>query len=325
MLKKLNKKSTHRKAGIFCLIAISFMVVQWVIFYLLMHLNSIVLAFKYFDPTKGVNGDMVYLPFNSLLTNFKAFVGDLFNEPNITRYFFNGALFHLVALVAMPLSLMVAYVIVKKLPATGFFKVILFLPHVISSMILALMFRYVSLNAFRGIWTNIFHKPYNDFPALLVTDKYAFGTLLVYQFFFAIPGSLLINLGTMSRVPTEIIESGKLEGISYFREFINIYIPLMFPVLQVYLLGMFVGFFTAQGPLYAIYGSGASTKIYLPDNAKSLGYYMFVSATADTGGADKRYMYGYTAAANLLIGVVSVPIVYITKLILDKFDPGAEF
>jgi hypothetical protein len=36
-------------------------------------------------------------------------------------------------------------------------------------------------------------------------------------------------------------------------------------------------------------------------------------------------MYGYTAAANLLIGAVSVPIVYGTKKLLDLFDPEAEF
>ena len=36
-------------------------------------------------------------------------------------------------------------------------------------------------------------------------------------------------------------------------------------------------------------------------------------------------MYGYTTAANLSIGLISIPIVWGTKKLLDRFDPEAEF
>lgn len=312
----------YRNATIFCFCALIFMLVQWVIFYFGMHLNSILLAFQYFDANVG---EQVYYSFDKLFTNFSSFVVDLFRS-DIGMYFINGVFFHSVGLIALPISLMVSYAIVKKLPLAGAYKIVLFLPSVISSMVLSMLFRYALLDGFRGIWLNVLEKPYADFPALLVSEKYALPTLIIYHFFFAIPGSLLINIGTMSRVPEDLIEYGNLEGISMIQEFWYVMLPLMFPVLQVYCLGMFVGFFTAEGPLYNIYGSGQSTRIYLPNNAKTLGYYMFVSVISDsTAGADPRYMYGYTAAANLLIGVISVPIVYGTKKLLDLFDPDAEF
>lgn len=321
--KKTKKKMIgYKNANIFCFCALIFMLVQWVVFYVGMHLNSILLAFQYFDPNTG---EQVYYSFSAIFTNFSSFVVDLFSS-EIGRYFFNGVLFHSAGLVALPISLMVSYVIVKKLPLAGVYKIVLFLPSVISSMVLSMLFRYAILDGFRGVWLNVLQKPYGDFPALLVNEKYAFPTLLIYHFYLAIPGSLLINIGTMSRVPEDLVEYGNLEGITMLQEFFYVMLPLMFPVLQVYCLGMFVGFFTAEGPLYNIYGSGQSTKIYLPDNAKTLGYYMFVSVIADsTAGADPRYMYGYTAAANLLIGVISVPIVYGTKKLLDVFDPDVEF
>lgn len=36
-------------------------------------------------------------------------------------------------------------------------------------------------------------------------------------------------------------------------------------------------------------------------------------------------MFGYTSAANLTIGLVSVPIVQLTKKLFDRLDPEAEF
>lgn len=324
MNNKNAKKKTvgYRNATIFCFFALIFMLVQWLVFYVGMHLNSFLLAFQHFD---AETGKQVYYSIDGIFTNFASFVKDLFGS-EIGTYFLNGVLFHSVGLIALPISLMAAFAIVKKLPLAGAYKIVLFLPSVISSMVLSMLFRYAMLDGFRGIWLNVLEKPYADFPALLVSEEYALPTLLIYHFFLAIPGSLLINIGTMSRVPEDLIEYGNLEGMTLFQEFWYVALPLMFPVLQVYCLGMFVGFFTAEGPLYNIYGSGQSTKIYLPDNTKTLGYYMFVSVIADsTSGADPRYMYGYTAAANLLIGAVSVPIVYGTKKLLDLFDPEAEF
>ena len=313
----------RKNENIFCFCALIFMLLQFLVFYVGMHLEAVLLAFQEFNPATE---SMQYLPFSRLFENFVNFIKDLFGGSDLGMYFRNGALFHLMTLVMMPLSLSISFIIVKKLPLTGFFKVTLFIPNVLSTMVLAMLFRYLMLDGYRAVWMNILNKPYIDFPAPLVNEKYALQTLLWYTIFLAIPGNLLINIGTMSRVPEDLIEYGKLEGMSYLQEFYYVILPLMFPTLQVYCLGMFVGFFTAEGPLYAIYGAGNSTKMYLPNNAKTLGYHMFVSVIADSGsGLDKRFMYGYTSAANLLIGLVSIPIVYGTKKLFDLFDPNAEF
>lgn len=324
-MREQRKKKTvgRKKAELFCICALAFMLVHWIVFYVLQNLNSILLAFQKFDVSTETH---VFFSATELFTNFKQFFLDLFSGDSISQYFFVGACYHLVGLVALPISLMFAFIIYKKAFGTGLFKVILFLPSVISSMVIALLFKMAALEGFRGVWMNILELPYTEFPAPLVNDKYAFITLIVYQFFFALPGNLLVNIGTMSRVPNELIEYGKLEGLTLWNEFVNLTIPLMFPVLQVYLLGMFSGFFTAMGPVYAIYGNGMSGT-YTPESVKSFGYYMIVSVISDASSelGDARHMYGYTAAANLSIGLVSIPIIYATKWLLEKIDPGAEF
>lgn len=322
--KKRKMLATTKNAHIFCACVLAFMLVQWVIFFVCGNLNSILLAFKHFDPETETQ---VYYPIGQLFTNFTDFVTDLFSTTRpLGRYFLNGMVYHLTGLICLPLSLIFAFVIYKDMLASGFMKVVLFIPSIISAMVVALLFKTFMTQGLLGVWTNLLKEPYDQFLSPLADDGKVFLTLILYQFFLGLPGSLLINIGTMSRTPKELIEFGELEGMSYFQEFRYITLPLMFSVLQIYCLGMFTGFFTAQGPLYAIYGDGASGT-YLPDSAISFGYYMMVSVISDNSmsGVAADFMYGYTSAANLLIGIISIPIVYGTKKLFDRFDPEAEF
>ena len=322
--KKRKMLVTTRNAHIFCACVLAFMLVQWVIFFFYGNINSILLAFQHFDPETETQ---VYYPIGQLFTNFGNFVTDLFSTTRpLGRYFLNGMAYHLTGLICLPLSLIFAFVIYKDMLASGFMKVVLFIPSIVSAMVIALLFKTFMTQGLLGVWTNLLEKPYDQFLSPLGDDDKVFLTLILYQFFLGLPGSLLINIGTMSRTPKELIEFGELEGMSYFQEFRYITLPLMFSVLQIYCLGMFTGFFTAQGPLYAIYGDGASGT-YLPDSAISFGYYMMVSVISDNSmsGVAADFMYGYTSAANLLIGIISIPIVYGTKKLFDRFDPEAEF
>ena len=72
-----------------------------------------------------------------------------------------------------------------------------------------------------------------------------------------------------------------------------------------------------------IYGNGAGIKA--PEGTITFGYYMTLQVIGDNGGGDNRFMYGYTTAANLTIGLVSIPIIWGTKKLFDRFDPEAEF
>ena len=323
MKMKKQKSAGTRRAEIFCICVLAYMLVHWLIFYVGQNINSILLAFQKFDTETE---QQVFLKGSHIFDNFKKFFHDLFQDPSIGKYFLTGALYHLITIIALPLSWMVAFFIYKKLPLTEFFKVVMFLPSILSAMVIAMIFKYASLDGFRGVWMTILKLPYNEFPSLLYNEKYALATMVCYQFFFALNGSLLINIGTMSRTPVDLVEYGKLEGLTLFQEFYTVTLPLMFPMLQVMCLGIFVGFFNSVGPLYALYGDGHAG-VFMPENVKTFGYYMLTSVISGNVNemGDPRHMYGYTTAANLSIGLISIPIVWGTKKLLDRFDPEAEF
>lgn len=303
----------HRKEVIFCLAVLVPFLIQFCIFWIYANFNSIRLAFTYYKPLEDSH---VLLPFSRLFENFGKFIGDIFSESGFA-YVLNGAYFHIIStFVCLPVSYMIAYIIYKKMAATGFFKVMLYLPSILSGMVTVLVFKHFIESGVDGVFLKITGE---NMPYVFRDEKYDRLILSMYVIFYSIPGALLVNLGTMSRTPPELIEYGQLEGISMWKEFCLIVLPLMFPLVQVQCLGLFTGFFTNSGPLFTFYGNGA------PENVKTFGYFMYISiATPDTPEAAK-YMYGYTSAAQLTIGLVSIPIVQLTKKLFDLFDPEAEF
>jgi ABC-type sugar transport system permease subunit len=304
---KLKGLQTQAKQeNIFCFCILIFFFIQWGIFWLYANLNSIRLAFSYFNTSVD---EYLLLPADRFFENFADFFS-LLITPRGGEFLLNGAYFHLItSVVCLPISYMVAFIIYKKLPFSGVFKVVLYLPAILSGMVVILLYRHyitalATENGFRGIFTD---------PS---TSRWI---VSLYVLFTGIPSGLLVNLGSMSRVPSELIEYGELEGISLWKEFTLITVPMIFPVLQVQCLGLFTGFFTTQGPLFTFYNRNA------PDELQTFGYYMFMAVYEGVDGMSKQDMYGFTSAANLSIGLMSIPIVQGTKWLFDKFDPGAEF
>lgn len=307
------RKKVDKKEVLFCVAILLPFIVQFAIFWFYANLNSIVLAFSYYDPVKSQH---FTLHINRLFENFVWFITELFSGVGVS-YFLNGAYYHIIsAFLCLPISYMIAYVIYKKMPMTGFFKVVLYLPNILSTMVTVLVFKHFIESGIDSLYYTLFQK---QMPYLFMDTRYNRMIVTVYMIFYGLAGSLLINLGTMSRVPPELIEYGQLEGISYWKEFVTVVLPLMFPLIQVQCLGIFSGFFTAQGPLFTFYDNDAT------ENLRSFGYYMYVSIARNDDAELAKKMYGYTSAANLTIGLVSIPIVQLTKKLFDKFDPEAEF
>ena len=312
---KRKRNSKHIKESLFCLAMTGGFILQWFLFWVVGNIESIKLAFTYYDASAG---ESVFYPRSQMFTNFSSFFADLFT-PGIGSYVLNGLYFQaLGSFVCMPMGYMVSFIIYKKLKGSEFFKVILYLPSILSGMITGLLYQHFIESGITGFVRDYLGK---DIPYLFSDTRYTLMTNTIYTLFIGFASGLLINLGTMSRIPTDLVEYGELEGLSLFQEFYLLTLPLIYPVLEVQCLGIFVNAFLNKGPLYVFYGGNA------PDNIQTFGYYLFTSVYGGrTGEATAtQAMYGYTSAANLCIGIISVPIVQGTKWLFDKFDPGAEF
>ena len=216
-------------------------------------------------------------------------------------------------LTGVPLALLFSYYIAKKLFGHEFFKVMLFLPTILSSLVLVIMYKYVADRLYPAIVKILLGK---NVEGLFANTSTAFGTLLFYNILTSFGTNVLIYSSAMDRIPESIVESAKLEGISRFQEFRHITLPLIFPTLSTLLIVGVSGIFTNQFNLFSVYG------IAVPNtNMYTLGYYLF----AETAYANVS-SYPRLSSFGILFTAMAVPLTFGVRFLLEKFGPkGAEF
>lgn len=300
------KTMTSRRRGelAFFIALIAYPLLQFTVFYVVVNINSILLAFKTF------NVDTAQFYFNSkenLFDNFKNFIGDLRgNAAMITAATNSVKLYLCTLIIAFPLNLIFSFFLYKKVPAHGFFRVILFLPQIISALVVSLMFRYFVENALPSlIGMN-----------LLTTKRTGFSTIIFYTIWAGFGTQILIYTSAMTKIDSSLVEFGELEGISLIRELWQITLPLIFPTITIFLVAGIAGLFTSQAGLYNFYGGSARTDL------QTLGYVFFVRIIKSNDASYAQYP--YAAAAGLLFTLVATPVTLLVKYALERFGPSTE-
>ena len=145
-------------------------------------------------------------------------------------------------LVEIPLALLLAVLLNKKLKGMAFFRVTLFLPAVISAAIIGLIFSLL-FAAFNGTVNsilqslNLIAKPINWFStkgnAMLVL-----GIASVWQNYGI---NMMFFLMALQSIPEEINECAELDGATGLRKFFRITLPMIAPIFESVLLMAIIG------------------------------------------------------------------------------------
>ncbi len=303
-------KTARRNELLFCIVFLAIPVTQMLIFYFGVNFNSIILAFKNYDATQhGFYWSGFY--------NLKEVLRFLFTDPQMAIAAKNSAIMYFVSLlVATPLNLIFAYLVFKKIPLAGFFRVVLFLPAVISSVVLAFVYQY-AVDYFVPWLAEVLFDKQIRLPTQVPST--AFWTVIIYGLWTGFGSALILYAGAMARLPDSVLEYGKLEGIGAFTEFTKVIIPMIFPTITTFLVVGIAGFFTNYGALYIFYGAGASSDMW------TLGYYWFTRVVNSTGAIESYASYPQAAAAGLVFTAVCAPGTLLVKHLLEKYGPEAEY
>ena len=175
--KTMKKRRFSETLFVYCAIALPLL--QFLIFYVAVNINSIFLAFQSYD--YGL-GRYQFLGFD----NFIEFFSDIIHEPVLLISIRNSAILYACTLfIAMPLGVCFYYFVYKKIPLSGFFKIILFMPSIISSIVTVLMYKYFlewaipSVLAMCGV---------EAVPNFFYDSAYSFGTLIFYGLWIGFGG-----------------------------------------------------------------------------------------------------------------------------------------
>ena len=297
----LSKKKRNDLLFYICLVAIPF--AQFCIFYVGVNFNSVLLAFQKYE-----NGNYIF----DGLRNFSRIFSELSGSSTLLTALKNSVILYVAGLFfGVTLSLLFSFYIYKKLPASNFFKVILFMPSIISAMVMVIIFKYFLEEAIPGL---VFKLTGEKIAGLLSRPDSLFFIHVFYSLWVGFGVSILMYIGAMGNISDSIVESVRLEGASILQELWHITLSLIYPTITTFVVVGVAGLFTNQMHLYSFYGQGASTSI------QTLGYYLF----KDLVGEVSIREYPYLAALGLVFTLVAAPITFAVKFSMEKFGPSVE-
>ncbi len=295
---KPNKNPERRINAIFISVMLALPILHWIIFWFVVNINSILLAFKI--PT----GDWSLETLKVVLRDLGSFDSDLRIAIKNTFIYFTKDVLMLF------FQLMIAYFFYKKILGFKVFRIIFYIPSIVSGVAIATMFsNFITPSGPLGVILNKFGV--DPVPEFLADSDYATKTILLYTIWLGWGGNMLLFGGAFARIPTELIEAAKLDGITVTKEFIYLIMPLVWSTLSTLLILNMTGLFAASGPIL-LFTRGAY-------RTTTIGYWIF-DKVAFVGVS----AYNEVAAAGLIFSCIGVPVIMFFKWLLERI-PVVEY
>lgn len=298
--KQLHKKNVGQWVFYACLIALPLL--QFVVLYVVVNFNSLTMAFKSYNMDTGWS----WVGFE----NFKTLFQDFGSNPEIKFAFRNSLIaWAVTTVVTVPLALFFAYYIAQKFFMSKFFRIMLFLPSIISASILTIMFKYYADGFIPSVINNIFGT---KMMGLISQKETIFPTLLAFNIFISFGVSVLMYTGTMKSIPSEIFESARLDGASSMGIFFKIVLPQMVGTISVFIISGIAGMFVTQLNLFSIFHVHAETETI------TVGYLIYRNIYL---AGESYATYPYNAALGVFITIIVAPFIVLARKLVTKFDP----
>ena len=306
--KKMTKK--RKKELIFCAILLAYPVIQFLSTWIFVNSYSIIMAFEHIT----LEGDVSFAGFSNFIQVIKGIfnpnmgavnLSDTVRIPYNLMILLNSLGYGLITIfISLPLSLLCSYFLSKKMPLANVFRVIFFLPNIISTVALVYAFRMQTIDSSAGLLYNLFSSIGIKFETWPNT------TLIVYIYciWAGLGYNVLLLSGAIGRIPKELFESAQMDGAGSFKEFTKIMIPMIWPtVVTLIVLGL-----TNILTLYL------QPVLFNLNNNETIAGAIFNGVS---GGAASKTQYPYFAAFGLLFSLFLAPLIlYIRKVVSRKYS-----
>lgn len=300
---KIASKSS-KKDAIFFYALVLLPVIQFVIFYIIVNFNSILLSFQKYDL---MSNGFTFLSGDNLFKNFS----DVFNLNNrglnLGGLVLNSVVLWLctVAFGTIP-AIVFSFYIYRKRLLYRFFKFFLFLPSVIPSILLT--------TVFRGYMVDFVSKimGLTGDGLLDPMSSTAFPILLIYYIWISFGAQVLFYTNSMAQVSPSLIEAGQLDGCSETRLLTHVVLPGILSTVKTFIIVSIAGIFTNQMLLFNFYGN-----IYNAPDIATIGYFIYSMAAPGPSNYDN---YPLMSAFGLCCSVVAILAVFVVNRLFKRFE-----
>lgn len=138
--------------------------------------------------------------------------------------------------ITIPLSLILAVILNRKLRGRHVLRAIYFMPTVISTAVISVVF-FIIFNSYNGLLNQFLQKfGLIDGSIEWLGPKHAMLTVIIVAVWGAIGNYMLLFLAGLQSIPEDLYESASIDGANAVRKFRYVTLPLLGPVMQMIVL-----------------------------------------------------------------------------------------
>ncbi len=195
--------------------------------------------------------------------------------------------------IQLPLALICALLIYKNSRLNSLFRLIFFLPFVLSEIATGLIWVYM-LDGRHGIFAPLYERFLGE-PYFLMEDKvWSFAAVLLALVWKYFGYHMIIYIAGLQGVPQELIESAQIDGASNWQSILFVKIPLISYAIKLSLFFAILGSFQAFDLIIGLYGRSP------PEEGQTLATFIY------EWGLSRRQRYGIASAASIILFTISI-------------------
>lgn len=299
--------SKRQRDMVFIIMMLAPPIIQFIIFWIVPNFNSILMAFQHPDSSTFT------------MVNFQRFWREAQDPlgsviPSLRNTII---LFIFTNFINLPIVIFMSYLLFKKIYGYKFFRVIFYTPAILGASVTAALYRYL-VSAKGPVETVLdwLGVEYSKQLGLLGNPETAFLMIIIYSLWTGVGVNMIMLLGAMNRIPEDIFESARIDGVGFWREFFQIVCPLIWPTVTTLLVFGMSGIFTNH----------AATMLLAPNvtEASTIGWYI-IRFTISAGSGVSNEVFNYPAAVGLVFTAVGLPMVLFTKWLCEKIAKNVEY
>jgi multiple sugar transport system permease protein len=216
-----------------------------------------------------------------------------FRDPVIYQAAFDNLLYIVFTVPPqMLLGLIAAHLLIRRLPAQGLWRTLIYLPVITSWVVVSYIFAYV-FNAQGGVanalLADVFGK---NFDVLWLQNQWSADAVIwLLAVWKGIGWSMVMFLAALSGLPRDVLEAGYVDGARGLRHWWHVTVPLIWPTVTFVFVLLVIGAVQAYISIYLLTAGG-------PANATQ------VILTYTYEQAFSFFNFGYAGAIATAMGIV---------------------
>lgn len=308
--------TTRRNKLIFTITMLALPILQILVFYVYVNFNSFLTAFQRYD---DLTGEYVMNGFENFKDVFASFNPDSpIYDSSLKNSLLNSFIMFFVSLICGSLpAIIFSYYIFKKRVGHGFFRIILYVPHIISTVVFSMLY----VNFFDVVIPDLIYNATGEFVEGWMADisdvDRVRALCVIFSVYIGFGMQVLLYSGSMSGISDSVIESGQLDGITPMKELFTVVLPLIWSTFVTFMVMSIIGIFTNQMSLYSLYREFAPVDLY------TFGYYLYRKSLYAQGNAYFN-QYPFLATLGFMMTMVAVPLTLVTRKLLLKYGPRTD-